>query len=251
MIKISATVITFNEEKNIERCLFSLQDIADEIIVVDSFSIDKTKEICNKFNLIYIENKFDGYVEQKNFALNKTSNEYVLSLDADEVISDELKSEILKIKENCLYDAYSFNRLNNYCGKWIRHCDWYPDRKLRLWNKSKGSWKGINPHDHLEIDKNTTKFHINKNILHYTFTSINQHVNQINNFSEIKAKTLFGNGIKTSILKIIFSPIFKFLKSYVFKLGFLDGFYGLVICINSAHAKFLTFSKLYQLQKNK
>jgi glycosyltransferase involved in cell wall biosynthesis len=251
MIKISVVIITFNEEKNIERCLNSVKDIADEIIVVDSFSTDKTKEICLKYKVLFFEQKFLGHIEQKNFALEKANNNYVLSLDADEELSNKLISEILLIKADFQYDGYTFNRLTNYCGKWIKHCGWYPDKKLRLWDKSKGCWGGINPHDKVIMQQNSKINCLNLDILHFSFYTLEQHVDQINKFSKIKAEALFRKGKKSGIFKIILSPVFKFLQSYFIKLGFLDGFYGLVVCVNSSHAKFLTYVKLYQLNNKK
>lgn len=249
-MKISIVIITFNEENNIERCLKSVQEIADEVIIVDSYSTDKTKDIISKYNVKFFEQKFLGHIEQKNFAMEKSSFNYVLSLDADESLDNDLIEEIKKIKQNCLFDAYSFNRLTNYCGKWIKHSGWYPDKKLRLWNKNKGKWGGVNPHDQVIMNNNSTIKHINKNILHYSFYTIEQHIEQINKFSKIKAEALFKKGKKSNFVKIIFKPIFYFFKSYIIKLGFLDGFYGLVVCVNSTHAKFLIQVKLYQLNKN-
>ena len=144
---ISAVIITYNEELNLERCLLSLQGIADEIIVVDSFSTDKTVEIAKNFGAHVFQQVFLGYVEQKNFALSKTNYLHVLSLDADEEISEKLRESILEVKENWTHDGYYFNRLTNYGGKWIKHTSWYPSKKLRLWDKRKGEWGGMNPHD--------------------------------------------------------------------------------------------------------
>src|SRR6478672_12171113 len=122
---ISAVIITFNEEKNIGRCLDSLRDVADEILVIDSFSTDKTEEICRSRNVYVIKHAFDGYIEQKNFALTQARYDYVLSLDADECLSDELKQSISEAKKNPENDGYSMNRQNNFCGKWIYHSGWY------------------------------------------------------------------------------------------------------------------------------
>ena len=135
MIKLSAVIITFNEEEHLEKCLSSLQNIADEIVVVDSYSTDGTKKICKDFGVRFIEQKFLGYKEQKNFALTQAKYDYILSLDGDEALSDTLKKSILEVKNNWNKDGYYCNRLNNYCGQWIRHSDWYPDRKLRLFKK--------------------------------------------------------------------------------------------------------------------
>ena len=122
MVKLSAVIITFNEQHNIERCLKSLQGVVDEIIVVDSFSTDKTEEICKNFNVKWVQNPFEGHIEQKNFALNLAANDHVLSLDADEALNDELRDSILKIKENFSCDGYYFNRLTHYVDKWIYNC---------------------------------------------------------------------------------------------------------------------------------
>ncbi|MTI29248.1 glycosyltransferase family 2 protein, partial [Cytophagales bacterium RKSG123] len=149
MKKISAVIITYNEEKNIQRCLESLKGVVDEIVVVDSLSTDNTKKICEKFDVHFIENPFEGHIEQKNYAMGCARNDYVLSLDADEALSPKLKESILKVKENWTADFYSFNRLNNYCGQWIRHSGWYPDKKIRLWDRRKGKWGGKNPHDNV------------------------------------------------------------------------------------------------------
>lgn len=246
MEKLSVVIITFNEEKNIKRCLDSVRDIADEIVVVDSFSQDKTASICQSYDkLRFIEHPFSGHIEQKNFAKEQAFHSLVLSLDADEACSPEMVRTIQKIKEHREADGYTFKRLNNYCGKWIRHTGWYPDRKLRLWNKSKGNWGGTNPHDKFIIPNGQVQ-HANCDILHYSFYSIEEHINQINKFSSIAALQLFKKG-KRPGLRIWMSPPVKFIRDYILKLGFLDGYYGYVIAQNSAFAKFAKYTKLKQL----
>ena len=138
MIQLSVVIITYNEERNIARCLDSIKEIADEIIVVDSYSIDKTVEICKSYSAKVFQHKFEGHIQQKNYALEKTSFYFALSLDADEVLSDELRKSIASVKSDWKYDGYEMNRLTNYCGAWIRHGGWYPDRKIRLFDKRKG-----------------------------------------------------------------------------------------------------------------
>ena len=140
IMKLSVVIITYNEEKNIERCLNSVKEVADEIIVLDSFSTDKTEEICKRHAVKFFQHEFNGFSSQKNRASGLAENDYILSLDADEVLSERLKRSILKVKENALFDGYFFNRLNIYCGKPIKFTTWYPDRKLRLWNRKKGEW---------------------------------------------------------------------------------------------------------------
>ena len=173
MTPVSVVVITFNEEKNIARCLDSVKDIADEIVIVDSFSKDRTKEICLSYGAKFIEHKFDGHIEQKNFAITQAKYPHILSLDADEALDEQLKKSILTAKENFILDGYYMNRLTNYCGHWVRHSGWYPDTKLRLWDSRKGHWAGINPHDKYELtsgDSNTGK--LNGDILHYSYYSV-------------------------------------------------------------------------------
>ncbi|MBT8332765.1 MAG: glycosyltransferase family 2 protein, partial [Deltaproteobacteria bacterium] len=139
-VKISAVIITYNEERNIGRCLDSVREVADEIVVVDSYSTDKTKEICHSMNVKFLQHHFEGHIEQKNYAVSCASCGQVLSLDADEVLSEKLQQSILAAKQSWRFDGYSFNRLTNYWGKWNRHSGWYPDTKLRLWDRSKGRW---------------------------------------------------------------------------------------------------------------
>lgn len=230
-MKISAVIIAFNEEENIGACIDSLNEVADEIIVVDSFSSDNTEKICAEKKVKFIKLKFEGYIQQKNFALNQAENNYVLSLDADERLSNELKKEILKKKENLLFDAYLINRLNNFCGKWIKHGVWYPDKKIRLWNKGKGIWGGTNPHDKVIMDDNTTLEVLGGNILHYTVRTRVQYQKQMEKFSDIAAQSMKLEGKKSSLLKAYSSGVFAFVRSYIFRLGFLDGSEGYEIAI--------------------
>lgn len=248
MVKLSAVIITYNEEKNIGKCLDSIMQIVEDIVVVDSYSTDKTEEICKSKGVRFVQHEFQGHIEQKNWALSQAKYAYVLSLDADEVLSQDLANMIIETKTNWYYDGYYVNRLNYYCGKWIKHCGWYPDRKLRLWNKEKGKWGGTNPHDKVIMDKNTKTKQLNGDILHFSFHSIEEHVDQINKFSSIKANMAFKKGKKYNMLKLLILPSFKFLRGYILKMGFLDGFYGLVVCINSAHSEFLKYAKLKRLE---
>ena len=248
-IRISVAIITFNEEKNIERCIQSVLPIADEILVLDSFSEDKTKEICSKYEVVFKQHIFDGHIQQKNRAIEYTTNEYVLSLDADEALSTKLLASIKSIKENWgSVDGYYMNRLTNYCGKWINHCGWYPDTKLRLFKKGKGHWTGTNPHDKFEVenDKNTSK--LKGDLLHYSYYTIKQHLDQVNYFTDILAKEQYQTK-GASILKILISPWIKFIKDYFIKLGILDGYYGFVVCFVSSFATFIKYAKIRRLQK--
>ncbi len=247
MAQISAVIITYNEEKNIERCIKSLLPVADEVVVLDSFSTDRTEEICKSLGASFYQQKFAGYREQKNDALAYAKFDYVLSLDADEALSDELKNSILKVKGNLKYDGYIFNRLNNYCGQWIYHSNWYPDKKLRLFNRHKGHWGGINPHDRFILNRSCTSIRLKGDILHWVLDSYEAHIAKANNFSTIAANEYFKLGRKSSFPKILINTGWRFFKAYVIRLGFLDGFNGFVISSFSAYTSFLKYVKLRQL----
>ena len=252
MIKLSVVIITYNEEKNIARCLDSIKDVADDIVVVDSFGTDKTKEICLAHGVRFVEHTFEGHIQQKNWAVTQATYPYILSLDADEALDDALKKSILHAKQDWQYDGYYMNRLTNYCGHWVRHCGWYPDKKLRLWDSRKGKWQGTNPHDKYELfegDKTTS--YLKGNILHYSFYTIESHIKQIEYFTDISSKALFGKGYKPNWIKLYLSPSAKFIESYLLKLGFLDRKYGYQICKNSAWATKLKYHKLKALHKFK
>jgi glycosyltransferase involved in cell wall biosynthesis len=249
MDKLSVVIITYNEEKNIATCLDSVKDLADEIIVVDSFSKDKTKEICLTYHVQFYEHAFEGHIQQKNFAASLANNDYVLSLDADEALSPLLNKKILLEKENFQNDGYYFNRVTNYLGKWIRHGAWYPDRKLRLWNRHKGQWCGQNPHDKYEMFPDSKIGRLKGDILHYSYYSLEQHINQFDKFTSISAKELYNSGKKYNLLKSFLSAFVNFFKGFFIKMGFLDGYYGFVICIFNSFATFVKYAKLHELNK--
>jgi len=250
MIKLSVVIITFNEEQNIGRCLDSVKEVADEIVVLDSFSTDRTREICEEHNVRFFTHKFDGHIQQKNRAITHASNPYILSLDADEVLSETLKASIIQVKQNPDADGYTFNRLTNYCGTWIHHCGWYPDRKLRLFDARKGRWAGFNPHDKYEMEEGSVIKHLQGDLLHYSYHSIEQHHLQVEKFTTIVAGSDFKAGKKAPLLKVWFSPVVKFVRDYFFLLGFLDGKAGFTVCRISAGATFKKYKKLRKLYKS-
>jgi glycosyltransferase involved in cell wall biosynthesis len=252
--KISGCIITYNEEKNIERCILSLQPVCDEIVVIDSYSTDQTTNICKKLGVYVFQNSFDGHIEQKNFALTKCLYDWVLSLDADEELSSDLQQSILRVKDNLSEGSQAFevSRLTNFCDQWIKHSGWYPDRKIRLFNKKNAKWGGRNPHDRIVLKTNTKTTVLKGDLLHYSFRDIAAHVEQINKFSSIGAQSAFERKKKPNLLvQVILDPIYTFVKKYFLQLGFLDGYYGLVIAINTAHSKFLKYVKLRDLNKRK
>lgn len=247
MPKISVVVITLNEEGNIGRCLDSVKDIADEIIVVDSFSTDNTEKIVQHKGGKFIQNKFVDYVEQHEFANQQATNDIILSLDADEELSKDLAESIVNIKKYWKHDGYSMNRMTNYCGNWIKHSGWYPDIKLRLYDRKKGKWVGKKIHERFALVEGATKGHLKGDILHYSFKSIEQHVAQANKFTDMTAQAAFEQGKKAGFSKVFFAPVFKFIRDYFLNFGFMDGYYGFVICQISANATFLKYVKLKQL----
>ena len=248
MVKLSGVVITYNEAKNIKRCLKSLIPVVDEIVVVDSYSTDETKVICKKYGVVFIEQEFLGYIEQKNYALQKASFDYVVSLDGDEALSETLQQSIINLKSNWQFSGYYCNRFNNFCGQWIKHSDWYPNKKLRVLDRRQAQWKGINPHDRIELNDSKAKIgYLKGDILHWTYQSYSEFNQKTEYFSTIAAKAYFDLGKKSSVWKIIFRPLWAFFKAYVLRLGFLDGLNGFVICVQTYNITFLKYTKLREL----
>ncbi|MBS1563314.1 MAG: glycosyltransferase family 2 protein, partial [Bacteroidetes bacterium] len=237
-------------EKNIGRCLESVKGLADEIIVVDSLSTDRTKEICLSYGVTFIEQAFLGYIEQKNFALDKASHDYILSLDADEALDDNLRKSILAEKEKSFpADCYEMNRLSSFCGQWIKHGTWYPDRKLRLLNRRRGRWGGTNPHDKIVMQDGANKQHLKGDILHYTYNSIEEIILQTNRFTNTQSLAMYRQGKRSSVFKLVVNPLMAFISGYFIKLGFLDGYNGFLIARYASYSTFIKYSKLLHLQR--
>jgi glycosyltransferase involved in cell wall biosynthesis len=249
MTKLSVVIITLNEERNIERCIRSVEGLTDDIVVVDSGSTDLTESICKSLGVNFHTHKWLGYAETKNYANSLAQNRLILSLDADEALSDELKESIKKVLANQKSQAYSMNRLTNYCGKWIKHGGWYPDRKIRLFNYDEGLWGGTLIHEAIKLKNGSPVEQLKGDILHYSYHTISDHVAQANRFTDLTALKAFEENKKGSLIKIIFSPIVKFKKDYIFRAGFLDGYFGFVISVISAFATFMKYVKLRQLHK--
>jgi len=248
MQKLSVVIITLNEEKKIGRCLDSVLEIADDIVIVDSLSTDKTEEIAVSKGARVVKQKFLGHIEQKNFAISQAKFPYILSLDADEVLSPELIETIKNL--DLSHDGYTLNRITNYVGHWVKHCGWYPDRKIRLLSKNKGSWTNDLIHEYIKMD--TQDIHLLKgDLLHYSYNSISDHINQTNKFTTIAAKKAYGQGKRSSLFKILTRPCFQFFRDYFLKLGFLDGMTGFTICKINALSAFLKYSKLKNLEEGK
>src|SRR3990167_2510449 len=255
MEKLSVTIITYNEEGNIRDCLQSVK-WADEIVVVDSFSTDKTVEICREYTDKVYQNRWCGFVEQKKFALSKASHNWILSIDADEMVSDELKEEIIAILKSRTthynIDGYYMPRRAFYVNRWILHCGWYPDYKIRLFKKDKGRWEGTEGaaiHESVKI--NGRIGYLKGDILHYSFMSISSHLKTINSFTSISAMENFKKGKKAGILSILFRPLFNFFKMYILKRGFLDGLLGFIVSVLSSYHVFIKYTKMWEMERQK
>lgn len=249
MDQLSAVIITLNEEQNIGRCIDSVKQVADEIIILDSFSTDRTIEIAMEKGAIVKQRPFAGYIEQKNAALDLARFSYVLSLDADEALDERSIQSIKDAKSNFKAKAYTINRCTNYCGQFIRHGSWYPDRKLRLFDRRIARWGGYNPHDKVEMNEPVEAKHLKGDILHYSYHSVTDHILQNNRFSSLSAESHYKNGKRTNPIRMFVNPAWAFFLSYFLRAGFLDGTAGFIIAVNIAHLSFLKHVKLYQLQK--
>ncbi len=248
MNKISAVIITYNEEANIGRCLQSLQGVVDEILVVDAFSADRTVEICREFQAQVVQKSWEGYSRNKNFGNAQARFDYILSIDADEALSPELAHSILAAKSN-LRGAYTMSRLTNYCGRWIRHGGWYPDVKLRLFNRQDARWVGDFVHESLEFVRRVPRIHLKGDLLHYSFHSLADHLQRVNTYSDLAAREILHRNPTGILFKMLFSPPAKFIKGYVFQRGFLDGFHGLCIAAISAFDVFIRYAKVHELRQ--
>jgi glycosyltransferase involved in cell wall biosynthesis len=248
-VPVSCCIITYNEEDDLEDCLKSVS-WADEIVVVDSHSTDGTVEIARRYTDRVIDHDFEGHVQQKNYAIDQAKNEWVLCVDADERVTDELKEEILEVtKDPGELSGASMPRLTWYLGRFVRRGGWYPDRKLRLFRRDRGRWTGRNPHDRVEVEGPVRA--LRGDLLHYSYRDIADHLSTVNSFTTIMAEAMMEEGWKSRLIDLVFRGPFKFLKMYVLKGGFLDGKAGLVIAAISSYYVFLKYAKLWELERSK
>lgn len=244
-VKISAAIITLDEEENLGRCLASLRGIADEAIVVDSGSTDGTERIAREAGAAFVAQPWLGYGPQKNLAVDRAAHEWVLSLDADEALSDALRASLLRLKaEGPRADAYEVSRLNWYCGRFLRHSGWYPDRKVRLWRRGAARWADATIHELAEVAPGMRVERLGGDLLHYTIRDRAQHLRTIEKFTTLSADALLREGRAGEAWKRFVSPAATFLRGYVVKLGFLDGRAGFDVCRLSAYATWLKYAKL-------
>jgi glycosyltransferase involved in cell wall biosynthesis len=250
-MKISATIICKDESEHIGACIRSLLPVADEVIVLDSGSTDDTVAQAEALGARVFHQAFLGHIDQKNKAASLASHPYILSLDADEELSAELQQAILLAKQQTPVPAYSMNRLNNFCGQWIRHTGWYPDRKVRLWHRDSGSWGGTNPHDKVVLKTDSQTQHLKGDILHYTYQSEAGFDLQSDKFARIAAEAMFKQGKRGSLLPPIWRAIFRFVRDYLLKQGFRDGRAGFIISRGNARYTYLKYALLNQYHANR
>lgn len=244
---LTAVIITLNEEHNVLRCLESLE-WAEEVIVVDSGSTDRTCEIAKSKGAKVFHHAWEGYGQQKNWAMSQASHSWILFVDADEAVSAELQEEITRFLsqngnvEGVQYWGADFPRKTWFLGRWILHGGWYPNRLIRLLHKGKGKWTEPAVHETLRIDGPVRS--MRSDLLHYTFRDVGDQVITNVKFSRLGARVARDRGEKGSVLRIFLKPIGKFLETYVWKGGFLDGFPGFVISVNAAHSIFMKYVEL-------
>jgi glycosyltransferase involved in cell wall biosynthesis len=247
-MKISATVITLNEERHIRQCLESLLGVADEIVVVDSGSQDATLKIADEVGARTFLQEWTNYADQKNFASSLTEHEWILSLDADECLSSSLRQDILLVKQNATQAvAFEFPRKAYYLGRWIEHSGWYPDHKVRLFQKGKARWEGRFVHEALRIDGPVSR--LPGDLLHYTCESISEHLQSLDRYTTLAAEDLWQQRKRSGWSQLLGSAMAAFVKTYWLKQGFRDGMQGLVIACLAAYYNFLKYAKLWELEQ--
>jgi len=245
-MSLSVVIITKNEEHNIRRCLDSVK-WADEIIVVDSQSTDKTVEIVKEYGAKIFSPEWRGYGPAKQEGVKKATGEWILSIDADEEVTLELAEEIKKTlaAENS-YNGYLINRHTNFLGKWINHCGWYPDYLLRLFRKGSGSFNNAVIHEKIEINGKTRK--LKAELLHYSYSNLETYLSRFNRYTTLGAEAAFEKGKKASNFDIVFRPFVSFIDHFITRQGFQDGLEGFIISVLSSVAVMVKYVKLRHLQ---
>ncbi len=247
MEKISIYVLTYNNERTIERCLTSLQ-WADELVVVDSYSTDDTLEICRRYTDRVYQRKWTSHQEQYQYAADLATNRWAMFVDADEEISDELAQEIREElgANNGQWNGYIVHRRTYYLGRWIKYGGWYPDYEIRIYDRNRGGWEGGL---HAKLKVNGKVKTLQNCYLHYTYRDISDQIQTIDRYSQTAAEDMLREGKRFSLAHILLNPPFRFLKEYIFKRGFLDGIPGLVITVSTMFYVFIKYAKLWELQK--
>ena len=247
MEPISATLITHNEEVNVEEALQSLA-WAEEIVVVDSGSTDATVEICRRYTDRIFTRGWTGFVDQKNHAVDQASHDWILSLDADERIGPELSREIEQLRRAGFgRTGYRMPRAAFFMGRWIRHGDWYPDYQLRLFDRRRGRWRGGRVHESVQVEGMPGV--LRGEILHYTYRSFSDYLRRLETYSTLAAQDYRQKGRTASMTRVLGNPLAAFMKGYLLKRGFLDGAPGTMVAIMGAVSVYFKYAKLYELQR--
>ena len=246
-MSLSVGILTFNSERRIKEVLESVKDIADQVVVLDSGSEDRTLDIVKEFGAELHYRPFDNFVNQKNYLLSLCKGKWVLFLDDDEVVSEELSRSIKEaVSKSSEFSGYRMNRITNYLGRWIRHA-WNPDYQLRLARRERCRWVGDSVHERLEVDGKVGT--LRGELLHYSYTSVSQHLKKIDLYSTLYAEGAFKRGKRFSLFKLLTSPAGSFLRRYVLKRGFLDGFEGFVLSVMASYYSFLKYLKLWEIER--
>jgi len=248
-MKISAVIITFNEEDRLPDALASLDGVADEIVVVDSYSTDRTVAIARAAQARVWQNRFEDYGQQKNFAMGKAAHDWILNLDADERVSPELKRALGVLKEKAApatVAAFAIKRKTFYLGRWVRHSGWYPDRKIRVFKKSAATWQG-RIHEKLLVTGEVAR--LDGDILHFTYRDIGDHVSRLNRYASFQAEEILKQNQRLLLPRLLILPPVTFLRHYIWKLGLLDGFPGLVIATVQSWGTAMKYLKAMALKR--
>jgi glycosyltransferase involved in cell wall biosynthesis len=241
MVKISATIVTLNEERNIARAIESLR-CCEEIVVVDSGSTDRTPALAVQRGARVVAHDWPGYARQKNWAAEQASNDWVLSIDADEALSEELEAELLALKSAGLEGAgYRMPRMAQYLGRWIRHSGWYPDRKVRLYDRRRARWTGEYVHESVQVDGPVGE--LRANLLHFTCDSLSAHLQTLDRYTTLAAQETMARGRPRATYRLAIDPAWTFVRVYLLQRGFLDGFEGFTIAYMAALYTFLKYAK--------
>lgn len=248
MNKLTVIILTYNEERHIKECIVSAK-LADEILVIDSGSKDKTVFIAKEAGARVINHPMnEGFAAQRNFALEQTTNEWVMFLDADERITPSLAEEIMAVladPEKIV--AFKIPRCNHFMGKWVKNCGWYPDYSFRLMQKGKVSYIGL-VHEHLQVDGATGE--LKQPFIHFTYNSIEQYLEKLNKYTSLAALDMKNRGKKVNLIDIALRPPLTFFKMFLLRKGVLDGITGLIICLLSSFYVLIKYSKLLYLQRS-
>lgn len=250
LAKISVVILTFNEEKNIERAILSAQQISDDIIVLDSFSTDNTKDICLKHKVNFIQHKWLGYGLQRNFAVEQAKYNWIFCLDADEEITKALANEIKTLHFDHKNEVFYIKRLNNYSGKWIKHGLWGRDKVLRIYNKETTKWDNKAVHENLKLNTSHQVNYLKNKLLHYSYANELELKQKTEKYAKLAAQNLLSKDKQANFFDVMCRPLFKFVINYIFRLGFLDGIAGFIIAkyqLKETQLKYKFLKKLNQI----